>query len=644
MIAQPAPSPPANRPPAPRDGRSLASLCIAILLPPLLVAILHAVGTRGPDPVASAVLTLTQATRIDSDSLEPPDGAGRASKLPLFEARGPASGPAWFRLPFEMAASANAPQAIAVSFRPSLMAFLDGHLLAQSTASELISRGDRGFQLGSRTLDIQVPPQLLRQGPHELVLRLGAPGYDGAALSAARIGPVEALEAQRAERNRMLWARGTVIVAAAALGIFLVLVWAALREEWIYGLAGVQCLLIAVLLSPNLIAEAPLAAPWWRVLLDAADVGAKALLLLLVVRLFEAGPAGAGRWALAYLAAGLAIDGLAAWHDLAWTDFSHPWPWWALGSRAAVLGTATFLACRAAWERGGRRLHAAAVVVGLGAWIWLYVSVLVLVVPGRLPVIDLNYVGYGAWVLLLGAMLQGRHVQSLRREQRARAELERQVRERTAQLEENHAALRASERLRMAALERERLLQEMHDGLGTHLALAKLNAQRGNLTPRDMEKACDDCLQEMRLAVDGLSVADGDLALLLANLRHRFGARLGEAGIELEWSVGDTPLVPALRGTAGADLVRIVQEALSNVIHHAQARRIRIETGLEGKGVFVAIADDGKGMPEAPSEGRGLRNMRARAARLGADISWIATRDPSGAPAGTQLRLSLPLG
>ena len=633
---------PAAGSPNPPDPRGrLAHLAIALFAPALLVFLLHAMLQATRLEVGDRVQRLSEASRIDSDSLEPPAEAGKPFRLPLYEPREDGRVPqsAWFRVPLAMPADAAEPYLLVVSFRPNLLAYLDGHLLAQSTASNLFSRGDRGFQLGSRTLAIQVPPALLAEGRHELMLRVGAAGYDGATLSTVQVGPVRIMESLQESRTRLLWSRGMVIAAATVLGVFLVLVWAALRKEWIYGLAGVECLLLALLLSPNLLAEAPLPAPWWRLVLDSADVAAKALVLVLVVKLFEAGPPVLARAAVAYLVLGAGIDAVAAWHSFAWTDFSHPWPWWALGSRAAVLALATALLCRAVWRGGGPMRLAAAVVVGLGAWTWFYVSFFVLVLPGRVTVTDINFVGYGAFVMLLGWLLRNRYVASLQRELETREDLERQVRERTAQLEANFAALRESEAARLAVLERERLLQEMHDGLGSQLLLAKMNAQRGNLSREAMVKTCDDCIQEMRLAVDGLSVADGDLSLLLANLRHRFGARIGEAGLALEWNVGDTPLVPSLRGTGGPDLVRIVQEAINNVMNHAKATTIRLTTAREGEdAVVVTVADDGVGMPAGASEGRGLRNIRSRGARLGGTVEWCA-----GAEGGTELRLRIPL-
>lgn len=224
---------------------------------------------------------------------------------------------------------------------------------------------------------------------------------------------------------------------------------------------------------------------------------------------------------------------------------------------------------------------------------------------------------------------------------RERREFGRQVRERTARIEARAEERRREEVEHRAARERERLLEEIHDGLGSQLLLARMNALRGNLTPAETVQAFDDCIAELRLAIDGLSVADGDLPLLLATLRHRCGARLAGAGLALDWQVADTPPVPALKGTGGSDLVRIVQEAINNAIHHAGATRLRIATATatDGDTVTVTVADDGRGLEAGASEGRGLRNMRARALRLGASIAWLPA--PGG---GTEMRLDLPLG
>jgi ATP/maltotriose-dependent transcriptional regulator MalT/signal transduction histidine kinase len=633
---------PATSSAAPAFPNGAPAAWLAVLAPLAVLALLHVLTQRLVAADPPGVLRFEQALMVESAATEPPRPEGGAPvRLPLLRAKadGATPGAAWFSIPLTLAADATVPHTLALSYRPTLAVYLDGQLLEQTAPTPLLDRADRHFQVGSRALAVSVPPSLLAAGPHVLELRLGTAGYDGATLSTVRLGPADAMAERQASRTLLLWARTGVAAAAAMLGMFLVFAWIALRREWLYGLAGVNALLMAFLLTPAFLAEPPLPPAPWRALLDAADLASKGIVLLLALRFLEPAAERATRWISGAIVAGVVIDAAAAFANLAWTDFSHPWPWWALGVRALALGLASALAVHAAARRGGWDAVLTAAATALLAACWAYVTWFVLVAGRAFPVTDLNFVGFGAWVLVAAALLQRRYVSSIAREQGARVELEHQVAERTRELERNFEALRESERLRLAAAERERLLQEMHDGLGSRLVAAKISAQRGALSHEGVVQAFEECLQEMRLAVDALSVEDGDLGLLLANLRHRLGAGLTEAGLEIEWLVGDTPLVPVLAGAGGRDLVRIVQEALNNVLQHAGATKIRLETRAEAWGaVVVALTDNGRGMIEGARPGRGLRNIRARAARLGGTVDWIAA--PGG---GTTLLLRLPL-
>ena len=70
-------------------------------------------------------------------------------------------------------------------------------------------------------------------------------------------------------------------------------------------------------------------------------------------------------------------------------------------------------------------------------------------------------------------------------------------------------------------------------------------------------------------------------------------------------------------------LYRIAQEALHNVVKHANARQVRVEVGRVAKGVRLRITDDGRGFdPERVPDGHlGLAGMRARADKIGARFS-----------------------
>ena len=119
-------------------------------------------------------------------------------------------------------------------------------------------------------------------------------------------------------------------------------------------------------------------------------------------------------------------------------------------------------------------------------------------------------------------------------------------------IRDRYDALQASEQARSAVAERERLLQEMHDGMGAQLTSAKMLASSGQLSCGEMVDTLDACLREMRLTVDALSVTDGDLALLLATLPHRLEPVLRAGGITPDWRVDDPASVPVrLAGCGG---------------------------------------------------------------------------------------------
>jgi signal transduction histidine kinase len=114
----------------------------------------------------------------------------------------------------------------------------------------------------------------------------------------------------------------------------------------------------------------------------------------------------------------------------------------------------------------------------------------------------------------------------------------------------------------------------------------------------------------------------------LAPLRHRVTRLLDEMGVASEWRIA-----AQWRGTVEEGgcpsalqcllLTRLVEEALSNVIKHSQARRVCVECTLPQPGVFaVRVEDDGRGFDVAAVQRAGMsvgmRSMAARAERMGA--------------------------
>jgi signal transduction histidine kinase len=132
----------------------------------------------------------------------------------------------------------------------------------------------------------------------------------------------------------------------------------------------------------------------------------------------------------------------------------------------------------------------------------------------------------------------------------------------------------------------------------------------------------------------------------LAAWRSRWDARLGLLGIQLHWQLGDDLDDLTLSGDTALQLLRVVQEACTNVIKHAQATSIWLTAKRskrpEGEALFIEIRDNGQGfaMPTVSASGRGLANMRFRAKQIGAEL---AIEPPQGAENGCCVRLWLPL-
>jgi signal transduction histidine kinase len=633
-----------------RNGPSALwpTLLAALLLPLVLTALLHGLSLRPWAAAADrALMRLADAQRVADAGLHPPppEAPGRDVRLPLFEAAlaDAAPGPLWLRARFALPQAADTTWALSLGHRTPVLVYLDGRLLANSVPVTEADEPPRNLQIGERRLSVSVPADWLGAGAHEIAVRLGAPGPAGTSLSALVLGPAPAVEA--ADRPRRFWLALRVVTALAALviGTLLLFVWLVERREALYLGSALHLLMLALLLTPYALSEPLLPAPLWRMLLDAADVLAKGLAPLIILAWAGTPLPWVRRVALAYIALALPVDALAAYHGVTWTDFTHPWPWWALASRAAILALAAFVALRALAARPDLRHFGTALLAGLALWVWADVSVFALVLRGLLPVVDLNVVVYAGWALWVALLLHRRLVHERRREQQLRDELAGRLAERTRSLHEQFEALKASESARLAAAERERLLQEMHDGLGAQLTTTKMLASEGRISHSEMVDALDACLREMRLTVDALSVTDGDVGLLLAALRQRLEPGLRAAGIVLEWQVAETPVLPVLAGTGGRELARIVQEALANVMHHAEASRVVVSTRLtdDGGRLQIVLADDGRGLPAELKPGRGLRNMRQRIARLAGSIQW---RRPAPPSRGTELVIELPLG
>lgn len=198
-------------------------------------------------------------------------------------------------------------------------------------------------------------------------------------------------------------------------------------------------------------------------------------------------------------------------------------------------------------------------------------------------------------------------------------------------------------------LERERLAQELHDGLGQILTGLSLGAQaaavrvsrEADIDGSFIEFLIDNSNQAVKLCrqltrgVSPLQDANGDLLEALRRLSH---AVPPGSGPHLDIEVESHALLH-LSLERSEHLYRVVQEAVTNALKHARAARIRVHILVTAEAVQVDIADDGVGIQDAAHHpnGFGMRSMGLRAAAVGGTVEVLPRPD-----GGTLIRCLCP--
>lgn len=223
----------------------------------------------------------------------------------------------------------------------------------------------------------------------------------------------------------------------------------------------------------------------------------------------------------------------------------------------------------------------------------------------------------------------------------ANVHLERRIAETRAELAVSEAARQELVVAGALTRERERLMQEMHDGIGSNLITA-LAVARQQAQPDSTIRTLNRALADLKITVDSLEPVEGDIVALIGNLRHRMAGDLRDAGVSCKWEVEPCGLLHWLDAPNALHVLRIFQEAIGNVLTHSGADEMRIgcyEKEHDGvAGVATFVADNGQGFDrDAALRGKGLSNIRARAKSL------HGTLDYESAPGkGTVVRLWLP--
>jgi signal transduction histidine kinase len=258
----------------------------------------------------------------------------------------------------------------------------------------------------------------------------------------------------------------------------------------------------------------------------------------------------------------------------------------------------------------------------LGVWYWFlpYYGSFVLQSPSEI----FSLVGFSIFAgVIISIGERARRTQA--KLNAAHDEMEVAVKERTAELAEANEKLRelTGSLMHLQDDERRRFARDLHDSVGQLLAVIGMNLssfEQENLSPdgarllRESQELVDEISTQIRTISHLLHPPLLDEAGLEAALRiyvDGFSQR-GKAVARLEVSED----LPRLARDLEISIFRIVQESLTNIHKHAEAKLVVISISNSEGAVAVKVVDDGKGLPADHAYGVGLRGMEERVRQL----------------------------
>lgn len=516
--------------------------------------------------------------------------------------------------------------------------WLDGHQLAgiPAATSDLHVRWERPHLL-------VVPPYLLHAGANIVWLQaMPVAGETSLAVPAPLVGPLTDLGPLY--DGRMFWVHTVpqmTVAACLAVATFVLLIWWRLPQEALYGWFGLATLLWGVR-TLTFVMEAVTTERWllWRLVYLSSTGGFIVVMFIFAANLAQLRSRWLERGLILYLLAGPVWF---AWHGVDSDALVNRV--WTAGLIPVAVGTVA-LSLLNVWRlrTAGSLLLPGALALATVCGIHDYLLVWKPEWLGRLAPAwagqryFLLHHGANGLLMIMGLLLATRFVRTLRSLRHLNETLESRIADHEKALADNYARLAFLERQNAAADERKLIMRDLHDGLGSKLFTSLSRAERGAMDLPQMAASLRACIADMRLALDALAPDAPDLSSTFGDFLFRWQAELDAVGVRCVWHIDIAEGQVVLSPHATLQVLRIAQEALTNVAKHACATRVDLLLQYRDGGLQLAIEDNGIGVPKMPSSGgRGLQNMRARSSQLGGTLR-IERADGRG----TRLLLTLP--
>jgi two-component system, NarL family, sensor histidine kinase UhpB len=584
------------------------------------------------------VWQIHEALAAASDAPRFPAAAATLQALPddWSRSRPGYEGTVWYRVSFDAPAMGE-PQAVLALYVERVCTNLEVHLNGRRIFSggrmdEPVTRNCYHPQL------VPLPEALLQPGANQIDLKVRGHALEhvasrtrAAGLSTLRIGPLADLSTLW--RVEQFWNVTLIQLAGVTLlvlGVFMIGVgWFNRRASYLmyFGLLAIAWALLSARVWLNELPVSNGAAEFLVALGLAPTVGLAVVFLMRYARLKRRTLDLLLLAQCALLPISLAIAGPAHLYaaSIVW--------YWVLGAEALV-AMAAYL--RIAWRSQRSEF-------------WVMAAILALLALFALLERLQDYRSGAVWhghmlrfalpmlVLVVSFRLVQVFARALRAAEAGRLTLESRVQEAALEIERNFAQLAELRVEQVTEKERKRIAADLHDDLGAKLLTIVHTSESDRISTLARE-----ALEEMRLSVRGLTGKPLQVADALADWRAETVSRLGQAGIEADWS-GPAEEVRQMMSARGyVQTTRILREAVSNIIKHSGASLCKVRCTIAEHEMAFVVQDNGRGIPleleGRLDRGHGMSSMKHRAKQMHGQCLV-----ESGPGYGTVIRLTLPI-
>ncbi len=560
----------------------------------------------------------------------PPSAPGVPVRLPLKLGATPASRGTplrWVRFQFQLRDTGAREHIVYLPYAaPNAAVYLDGIFIGKSDGYDEAQTNSWNYPLY-----IRVPAALVRPGTHQLLIKLVPHDRAITELGTVWVGTNAALLPLY---RRQYWLQVTgievVTLLVGVIGAFAALLWVRRRREALFGLFALSCG-IWMIRNAQFFVVRTYSLFYFSLITNAALIWLVAVLYSLSFRIlgqrflrFERALFGyAFLCTVAMYAAGpahqFAVNAAAFGALLPIAIGFQVYLTWATLRSPTVLRVLLWLAAMVTSLSGA---YDFALMLEWIPWPASYL----------MPYSSVFYAIAVGWALI------DRFVRTHNEYEQLNVALDARVRDRESALRAQYDRAAKLERERVVAAERDRILRDMHDGLGLQLITARRLTETAANPRQDVASALDDAIDELRIAIDSMKPTVHDLLVMLGNLRYRLEPRLNAAGISVHWNVAAAPDAIRLGPAEITEITRIVQEIFTNVLKHSGATDISLSVHCpDPDWVGIVITDNGCGFDVgAAGNGEGLASMRRRARNIGARLEIDSSAQ------GTRIRLTLP--